>query len=318
MPEPDFRGGAVQNNLSGWKPYKGPLSLVRPIWRNIFQHTLSHYPWTREYLEVDWIFEAFVDALGVAAALELLTELQTQLEKGGAMTGRLGFAEALASVHRRPGRYLLLPLTLKGAIHRFEDWESWSTPTPPLRARLEILEELSRLYRLDKLPEIARFTLFRNTYFKDAEPRLLDIFDRLLVRMFRHPHRRATQMVELSDLQAALTDPDDRAAFNRLAFPHRLRSRQHRGQDRRGPASAVRSSCSRRSRTSTATRTASANRPGRPRSGSSTASSSRRGSPSRSTRPISILSLVTMPSRSSAVRSTVTSTRTPSFSTASS
>ncbi len=31
-------------------------------------------------------------------------------------------------------------------------------------------------------------------------------------------------MVELSDLQAALTDPDDRTAFNRLAFPHRSRS----------------------------------------------------------------------------------------------
>jgi GNAT superfamily N-acetyltransferase len=29
-------------------------------------------------------------------------------------------------------------------------------------------------------------------------------------------------MVELSELQAALTDPDDRLAFNRLAFPHRL------------------------------------------------------------------------------------------------
>jgi len=28
-------------------------------------------------------------------------------------------------------------------------------------------------------------------------------------------------MVELSDLQAALTDPDDRVAFNRLAFPDR-------------------------------------------------------------------------------------------------
>ena len=51
-----------------------------------------------------------------------------------------------------------------------------------------------------------------------------EIFDRLLVRMFRHPERRATQMVELSDLQAALTDPDDRTAFNRLAFPNRMRA----------------------------------------------------------------------------------------------
>ncbi len=223
VPEPDFRRGAVQNNLSGWKTYTGPLSLIRPIWRNMYQHIVSHYPWSQEYLEREWIFESFVEALGPDEALVWLKELQQEISRSGIDEMGLGFIDALTGFIESLEEHYHLPLNLLGAIHRFEEWENLN-PQAHLKARLEILEELSRLYRLDRQPEIARFTLFRNTYFKNSDPGLQDIFDRLLVRMFRHPNRRATQMVELSDLQSALTDPDDRAAFNRLAFPHRMRA----------------------------------------------------------------------------------------------
>jgi hypothetical protein len=223
VPEPDFRRGAVQNNLSGWKPYTGPLSLIRPIWRNMYQHTISHYPWSQEYLEREWIFEAFVEALDPGEALVWLKELQEEISSLGVDEMGLGFTEALDGFIRSLKERFYRPLSLQRAINRFEEWESVN-PQARLKARLEILEELTRLYRLDRLPEIARFTLFRNTYFKDFDLQLLDIFDRLLVRMFRHLNRRATQMVELSDLQAALTHQDDRTTFNRMAFPHRMRS----------------------------------------------------------------------------------------------
>ena len=171
----------------------------------------------------------------------------------------------------------------------------------PLKARLEIIEELTRLYRLDRMPEIARFTLFRNTYFQDADPALLDIFDRLLVRMFRHPERRATQMVELSDLQAALTDPDDRPAFNRLAFPHRI-ARRHASKcatvgDPEHSQVIVRSTIQRPAR---APATPSANRPARRRWASCTACSCRRVSPRPSAKPTATSWPPTRPSRSSA------------------
>jgi GNAT superfamily N-acetyltransferase len=223
VPEPDFRRGAVQNNLSGWKPYQGPLSLIRPLWRNMYQHTISHYPWSQEYLEREWIFESFVEALGAEQALVWFKELRAEIRDLGTDEMGLGFTDALEGFIRSlEGKYQV-PLNLLGAIDRYERWENVN-PHARLKARLEILEELTNLYRLARMPEIARFTLFRNTYFKNAAPELQDIFDRLLVRMFRHPERRATQMVELSDLQAALTDPDDRTAFNRLAFPNRMRA----------------------------------------------------------------------------------------------
>ncbi len=223
VPEPDFRRGAVQNNLSGWIPYSSPISLIRPIWRNMYQHTVSHYPWSQEYLEREWIFEAFVEALGAEDALTWLKELQEEISLLEMDEMGLGFVNALAGFIQSLENSYHPPLNLLGAINRFEDWEIVNQQAN-LKARLEIIEELTRLYRLDRFPEIAQFTLFRNTYFKDADPGLQDIFDRLLVRMFRHPNRRATQMVELSDLQSALTNPDDRTAFNRMAFPNRMRS----------------------------------------------------------------------------------------------
>lgn len=222
VPDPDFRLGAIQNNLSGWRPYEGPLSLFRPIWRNMYQHTISHYPWSRSYLKREWVFESFVEALGVDGALAWLRELQQEIAAKGDPGLGADFPRALADFIRSLETRYFLPLQLKGAIARFEEWEKVNTQAT-LRARLEIIEELTRLYHLNRLPEIARYTLFRNTYFRLAELHFLDIFDRLLTRMFRHPKQRAVQMVELSDLGAAIGDPDDRIAFNRMVFPHRER-----------------------------------------------------------------------------------------------
>lgn len=223
VPEPDFRQGALQNSLSDWRDYEGPLSLVRPLWRNIYQHTLSHYPWTGEYLERRWIFEAFVEALGIDEATDWFAELRDEMTTADSEQLGLGFAEALAGFSEDLRSRYYQPLDLKGAISRFADWQVVNGQAPA-RARLEVIEELSRLYRLDRLPELARFTLFRHTYFAEADARAVAVFDRLLERCFRQPALRATQMVELSDLQAALSDPDDLAAFNRMAFPHRART----------------------------------------------------------------------------------------------
>jgi long-subunit acyl-CoA synthetase (AMP-forming) len=223
VPEPDFRQGALQNSLSGWRPYEGPLSLVRPLWRNIYQHTISHYPWTSEYLEREWIFEAFVEALGIDEAMAWFAELQGEMTATDAEQLGLGFGTALDSFVESLRAQYYLPLDLKGAISRFADWQVVNRQAPA-RARLEIVEELSRLYRVDRLPDLSRFTLFRHTYFAEAEARTLQVFDRLLERMFRQPQLRATQMVELSDLQSTLADPEDLAAFGRMAFPHRPRT----------------------------------------------------------------------------------------------
>ena len=101
-------------------------------------------------------------------------------------------------------------------------------------------------------------------------------------RMFRHPQRRATQMVELSDLQAALTDPGRSGGLQPPGLPPSRRATTACEVRTVGdPGRRTRSSCARPSRTATAAPTSWANRPARPRSGSCTACSCRRGTPRR-------------------------------------
>ena len=46
--------------------------------------------------------------------------------------------------------------------------------------------------------------MYRNSYFAAAGAAFQDLCDRLLHQLFQNPKRRATQLVELSDLQAML------------------------------------------------------------------------------------------------------------------
>ena len=87
------------------------------------------------------------------------------------------------------------------------------------QARAELIDGLIGLYRLERYGEVARYTLYRHTYFSSAEPAALESYDALLEALYRHPDRLATSLVELSDLQNALTSAEDRDAFSRLVFP---------------------------------------------------------------------------------------------------
>ncbi len=218
VPEPDFREGHHITSLTGWRSYTGPLSLVGPLVRNFYQQTASHYPWCRHYLEYEWICEACTEALGVDGARTFLTQLLDELSAGVLPEAGDALRDAVHKFQQRLQESYYEPLSLRNAVERYTSWKRVSGRAMA-EAKVQTCEELYRLYRLDRYPEIARYTLYRRTYFVKAEPNIGEIFDRLLTKMFRHPKRRATELVELSDLQAALRDPDDRLAFRRLAFP---------------------------------------------------------------------------------------------------
>ena len=218
VPEPDFREGARIQSLTGWHAYEGPLSLIKPLLHNFYRQTISHYPWCRDELDREWILDACVEALGVKPATAFLGDLREALAAGAQLAGWPECADCVDRYLERLRERYYVPLPLQGAMDRYTTWARINAQATAI-ARLEILAELSRLYRLDRQPEIARYTLFRHTYFAQTIPSVLDTFDRLLTQLFRQPERPATQLVELSDLQASLTDLDDRRAFRRLAFP---------------------------------------------------------------------------------------------------
>lgn len=220
VPAPDFRTGSTILSLADWRPYRGPMSLVRPMLKNFFLPTISYYPLTRSQLEISWLFDAAVEALGVPDAILFLTELRASMDQEEIPELDSGWeiAERLDEYLERLKEEYHVPLPLQCAVERFTDWER-SNPRATPSAKERQIKELHSLYRLEAYQDMGRYTLYRRTYFADAAPETTGTFDRLLARMFKNPDQRPTHMVELSDLQTTLTRDADRLVFSRLVFP---------------------------------------------------------------------------------------------------
>ncbi len=218
VPGPDYRTDVTVLSLAGWQPYGGPLSLVRPMHRNFFRRTAGHYPAAREMLDVGWIFEACVEALGVQEARAFLEALREQLHT----TRPAGLEAELRPALERQLTALstehYVPLAVRGAIERYEAWDAANADATP-EARQQQIENLYRLYDVERFGTAARYILYRRTYFARAEAAALEAFDRLLQQMLEQPDVRPTRMLELSGLQSTLADSDDRLVLSRLVFP---------------------------------------------------------------------------------------------------
>ena len=221
VPAPDFRAGGTILSLADWGPYKGPMSLIRPMLKNFYLPTVSYYPKTRDTLEISWLFEAAAEALGVSKATAFLSELREELAEEEAVL-ELGaewrFQEELEEFLGRTEREYRIPLPLQCAVDRYREWEQ-SNPRARPDAKERQIKELHSLYRLDDHGPIGRYTLYRRTYFDGASEAVTSAFDRLLKRMFNNPGQRPTHMVELSELQATLERDADRLVFSHLVFP---------------------------------------------------------------------------------------------------
>lgn len=217
--EPDFREGARILSMTGWSDYTGPLDLVRPMLRNFFKQTTVTYPWTGRRLDLAWIADACVEALGLVNARGFLSELLAALADQPPDGYRSQLGEVLQGYLHRLDEAPYESCALRGAVGRFRRWEQ-SNPDASPRARGQIVEEMLRLYGLDDQPELDRYLLYRRTWFRRAPEATLNAFDALIAALHRDPATPATRRVELGALQETLTEPEDRHAFQRLAFPH--------------------------------------------------------------------------------------------------
>ncbi len=220
VPAPDFRSGATILSLADWRPYQGPLSLIRPMLKNFFLSTVSYYPQKRGELDVAWIFEAAMEALGTEGGKAFLDDLSESLreEELADFDREWALEEALEAYRESLEKEYRAPLALKCAVERYREWER-SNPRATALARERQIMELHQLYRLEAQGDLGRYTLYRQTYFAGADEPVRAAFDRLLKKMFRNPEQRPTHMVELSELQATLPEGVDRHVFSRLVFP---------------------------------------------------------------------------------------------------
>jgi hypothetical protein len=205
-------------SLAGWEPYRDTRSLFAPMLRTFYRKTAVLYPASAKLLRPAWLFDACVEALGPRAALPVLRQFQAEMdgapgdpfdaEVRDALTAYLG--DFNSCYHR--------PLALSNAIGRYAEWSRVNTQATSV-ARAQLLEQLLELYHLGRFGEMARYQLYRSTYFASAAEEAGAAFDRLLTVLCADPERSAIERVELSDLQAVLTSDADRVVFSRLVFP---------------------------------------------------------------------------------------------------
>ena len=222
VPELDYLEEPMLLSLTGSKPFENPLSLVRPMVINFYLKTVSHYPWVRGQIDLEWIFDACTEALGRQGARDFLERLGRDLDRAP-LAGPDGrdLGDVLRAYLEEFEKGFIVPLPALKAMDRYKLWEMGNDLAPAAEKEAVILDVL-RLYRLDRYPEFVRFYLYRHTYFAGADEKVRSAFDRLLARMSAESERPALQFLELSDLQAAIGRDEDRLIFSRMVFP-RLR-----------------------------------------------------------------------------------------------
>ncbi len=159
VPDPSWRQDRVVISLGGWKPYTGPLSLIRPLLKNFLRLPASHFPGCAPLLDDRWVLEAVAEALGQGPAREFLTELSADLAREGLPEAGPGFPEHVREFAAQLAATFRAPLALENAIDRYHEWRSVN-PGASAVASLDQIEALSRLFHLDDLGEPTRLALF--------------------------------------------------------------------------------------------------------------------------------------------------------------
>ena len=219
IPEMDFRESAVILSLAGWSPYKNTLSLVGPMLQDYYCKTASIYPWCRNQLDVTWIFDACIEALGIEEAILFLNRLKQDLKaKSLVCFDSSDLRQHLSHYLEKTVKRYYKPIALFSAIDQYLDWYKMNPLTTAV-AKEQTLIELLELFKLQQYPELVRYFFYRHTCFSDASEEVLSAFDKLLAKMEDLPEGLAIQLVELSDLQSELNDPDDKNIFSRMVFP---------------------------------------------------------------------------------------------------
>ncbi len=225
IPEMDFRESAVILSLAGWSGYKNTLSLIEPMLQDFYCKTASIYPWCSNQLEITWIFDACIEALGKEDAEKFLGKLKVDIKsKSLTCFDAKEMRSHLDHYLRTSIKQYYLPVALFSAIDQYQEWYKMN-PLTTAAAREQTCIELLELYKLQQEAELVRYYLYRHTYFSDAKGDIRAAFDKLLARMAEQPGGLAIQLIELSDLQSDLHDPEDKTIFTRMVFP-RLQGEQ--------------------------------------------------------------------------------------------
>jgi len=218
VPELDYLESATIISLAGLSEYKNTLSLIKPMLENFYFRLEAHYPWVSKQLKLRWMFDACIEGLGYKKAFEFFENLKEDLKGESLIMPDNEPLSALLDeyLEEMQAKYYM-PLAYYNAKDQYKEWERIN-PFATAIAKEQTIFELSGLYRIYRFAEIVRYKLYRKTYFSNASDAVKGAFDTLLARMDKENTVSATHFLELSDLQAVLTDAEDKGVFSRMVF----------------------------------------------------------------------------------------------------
>jgi GNAT superfamily N-acetyltransferase/translation initiation factor 2 beta subunit (eIF-2beta)/eIF-5 len=218
IPELDFRDGAVINSINGWIRYTNPLQLLNAFIRNFYEKAIIHYPWLETILDRKWIFQSCLEALkiedGKLFLIDLLNELNSQELNKSYSEIKIALTDFISNVECE----YYTPLKIINAVERYNDW-LFANPEATVEAKEQTIRELISLYNLNIKNESDRFYLYQNTYFRESSSEIRTKFNEIINRLYRNKDEKATQLIELTELQSLINNADDRLVFTRMLFP---------------------------------------------------------------------------------------------------
>lgn len=216
IPELDFRDGALINSINGWQKYEKPIQILDAFIRNFYDRSIIHYPWLEAILDKTWIFQSCVDALDLEEGKQFLQQLLDDLNQIDNKYSEIN--QKLQIFINNLNNQYYIPLKIVNAIERYNDWLSTNYEATH-EAKEQTIRELISLYNLNIKNESDRFYLYQRTYFKDSTPEIQEQFDKIINRLYRNKTEKATQLIELTELQSMINNGDDRLVFTRMLFP---------------------------------------------------------------------------------------------------
>ncbi len=219
VPELDFKQNTMIITLTGWRTYRKPIDLILPMIKEFYQVVIALYPWTQNMLKITWIFDAVVEALGQKRAIEFLNNLRRDLLNNDIRFNGTTLLKQLDTYAEFLNSNFYFPLALELAVDQYREW-TLINPNATAKAKSQTIQELIELYKLDRYPLIVRYKFYAETYFYNASETVRHRFNVLIDRMAKDPNAHPLQLIELSDLQAAIEDDRDLEVFTKMVFPN--------------------------------------------------------------------------------------------------
>ncbi len=131
VPERDWQRGRLMISLAGWRPYHGPLDLVRPLLKNFLRLPVSHYPALRGMLDDHWLLEAVAEALGGLEGADFLDQVADDLAQTPLDVATDGWAAEVRRYAAELREAYRPSLAVEGATERFHRWRAANPDAAP-------------------------------------------------------------------------------------------------------------------------------------------------------------------------------------------